>query len=111
MVVTSSIIPNLKIVYPHMGPPTRPGPQASHHLNPALVTTGSNDKEATKISNINLSQFISLVKIYVDEFDSSSFLSCAGLLFSIVYMKKLTSKPKIMHCGLVFLYPCIPAKE
>jgi len=36
ILVTSSIISYLKILYPHMGPPTTPGPQASHHLNPAL---------------------------------------------------------------------------
>jgi len=35
--VTSSIIPSLKILYPYMGPPTRPGPQVPHHLNPALT--------------------------------------------------------------------------
>jgi len=35
--VTSSIIPHLKIVYPRMGPPTTPGIQAPHHLNPALT--------------------------------------------------------------------------
>ena len=34
--MTSSIIPYLNILYPHMGPPTTPEPQASHHLNPAL---------------------------------------------------------------------------
>jgi len=28
--------PYLKIMYPHMGPPTTLGPQAPHHLNPAL---------------------------------------------------------------------------
>ena len=27
MRVTSSIIPDLNILYPHMGPPTTPGPQ------------------------------------------------------------------------------------
>jgi len=37
MLVTSSIIPYLKILYPHTGPPTTPGPQAPHHLNPALI--------------------------------------------------------------------------
>jgi len=31
--------PHLKILYPRMGPPTTPGPQVSHHLNPALVRT------------------------------------------------------------------------
>jgi len=36
MLVTSSIIPYLNILYPHMGPPTTPGLQAPHHLNPAL---------------------------------------------------------------------------
>jgi len=30
-------IPYLNILYPHMGPPTTPGPQAPHHLNPGLV--------------------------------------------------------------------------
>ena len=35
ILVTSSIIPYLKILYPHMGPPTTPGSQVSHHLNPA----------------------------------------------------------------------------
>jgi len=34
--VTSSIIPYLNILYPHMGPSTTPGPQASTILNPAL---------------------------------------------------------------------------
>jgi len=38
ILVTSSTIPYLKILYPHMGPPTTPGPQATHHLNPALAT-------------------------------------------------------------------------
>jgi len=37
ILVTSSIIPYLKIMYPHMEPPTTPGPQAPHHLNPALA--------------------------------------------------------------------------
>ena len=35
--MTSSIIPYLVILYRHMGPPTTPGPQAPHHLNPALM--------------------------------------------------------------------------
>jgi len=35
--MSSSIIPYLNILYPHMGPPTTPGPQAPHHLNPALL--------------------------------------------------------------------------
>jgi len=30
--------PYLKILYPHMGPPTTPEPQVLHHLNPALHT-------------------------------------------------------------------------
>jgi len=38
ILVTSSIIPYLKILYPHMGPPTTPGPAGPHHLNPALTT-------------------------------------------------------------------------
>ena len=38
ILVTSSIIPHLKILYPHVGPPTTLGPQAPHHLNPALAT-------------------------------------------------------------------------
>jgi len=36
ILVTSSIIHYLNILYPHMGPPTTPGPQVPHHLNPAL---------------------------------------------------------------------------
>jgi len=43
MLVTSSIIPYLNILNPHMGPPTTPGPQASHHLNPALVLSSRFD--------------------------------------------------------------------
>jgi len=39
ILVTSSIIPYLKILYPHMGPPTTPGLQDPHHLNPALKRT------------------------------------------------------------------------
>jgi len=34
--VTSSIIPHLYILYPHMGPPTTSGSQVLHLLNPAL---------------------------------------------------------------------------
>ena len=37
ILVTSSIIPYLKILYPHMGPPVTPGPQVPHHLNPVLL--------------------------------------------------------------------------
>ena len=37
--MTSSIIPYLNIFHPHMGPPTTPGPQLPHHLNPALAHT------------------------------------------------------------------------
>jgi len=37
ILVTSSIIPYLNILYPHMRPPTTPGPQAPHLLNPALL--------------------------------------------------------------------------
>jgi len=36
ILVTSSIIAYLKILYPHMGPPTMPGLQVLLHLNPAL---------------------------------------------------------------------------
>ena len=36
--VTSSIIPYLNILYPHMGPPTTSGRPVSHHLNLALDT-------------------------------------------------------------------------
>jgi len=38
VLVTSSITPYLNILYPYRytGPPTTPGPQTPHHLNPAL---------------------------------------------------------------------------
>ena len=36
ILVTSSIIPYLKILHPHMGLPTTPGPLAPNNLNPAL---------------------------------------------------------------------------
>ena len=37
ILVTSWIIPYPNILYQPMGPPTTPGPQAPHHLNPALT--------------------------------------------------------------------------
>jgi len=36
ILVTSTIIPYIKILYPHMGPPTTLEPHGPHHLNPAL---------------------------------------------------------------------------
>jgi len=36
ILITLSIILYLKIMYPNMGPPTTPGSQVPHHLNPAL---------------------------------------------------------------------------
>ena len=38
MLLTSSIIPYLNILYPHMGPPIKSALQDPHHLNPALGT-------------------------------------------------------------------------
>jgi len=37
ILMTSSVIPYVKILHPHMGHPTPPGPQDPHHLNPALA--------------------------------------------------------------------------
>jgi len=37
MLVISSIITYLKILHPHMGPPTTLWSQAPHHLNVALL--------------------------------------------------------------------------
>ena len=41
ILVTSSAIPYLKILHPHMGPPTTPGPWVPHHRNPALNQTSN----------------------------------------------------------------------
>jgi len=54
ILVTLSIIPYLKILYQPMGPPTTPGPQAPHQLNPALRTQPSNVPHQAEYSDFAL---------------------------------------------------------
>jgi len=50
ILVTSSINPYLTTLYPHMGPPTKPGSQAPQHLNPALTYT----RKLTGVTHIKI---------------------------------------------------------
>jgi len=36
-------LPKDSVSHLHMGPPTKPGPRASHHLNPALLNGVTNN--------------------------------------------------------------------
>jgi len=81
ILVSSSAIPYLKILYRHMGPPTTSGLRALHHLNPALLSYLPCKFGSYFEGTLQLSELAIIVENRVTWFDSfepkctSAFLS------------------------------------